>query len=106
MMPQAFAIDKQHIISRTRIGVHLANGDAQRLIEVEAFLVLDKPASRDELFIDLLPGFGFVVGPRWRCHYPSHSLARRLPWLGAKLAVPPRINRGGTKGLQLVNRKC
>jgi Ca2+-dependent lipid-binding protein len=41
------------------IRVHLADGDTQLLHQVDALLVLDRPASRLEFFIDRLAGFGF-----------------------------------------------
>lgn len=53
------AIDEQHVIRRAGVGVHFTDGDPQRLIEVELLPVLNGPACRCELLINLFAGDSF-----------------------------------------------
>ena len=55
-------IDEQHVIRRPRVGIHLAHGHTRFLHQVNALLVLHRPAGRLEFCIDFLAGFGFEPG--------------------------------------------
>ena len=57
--PAGRAIDKQHVVGGAGVGVHFAHRHARLFSQVDALLVLNRPAGRFQPGVDLLAGFGF-----------------------------------------------
>jgi len=84
--PAGRALDKQHVVGGTGIGVHFAHRHAQPFGQVDTLLVLNRPPGGFQPGVDLLAGFGFEFCV-WRDQL-NHSLSLSLVTDTARKSPP------------------